>query len=273
MPCKNRMVKNMKQERDTTSSDFDFTKAMVAADGIRHTFTLKRGVDLHPDQWDHIVYHLIKDALLEPLSMIIAPNNRPYLHVYVPSRDEIEIMIKESDGVTCKNFAGVCETAVNSYAGLALYANKNQQNPDMTMRFGALYSYLNYGDAGGPAQLVDNMARAIRINPQNPKQAIADQNDMTFEEGEPSEAFLNDFIRACMRQELRKYTGNQNLEVGFLLRQQYMYAMRHMIVVTTSQPIGTQDEIHQLMQGLTWYMPLLLPLAYTQEDGYMDIYY
>lgn len=280
------MMANMKQTWDATSGFFDFSKALTASDGMRHNFTLVRGVDLHPDQWDQIVYHLIKYALLEPHSIIIGPNDRPYLQVYVPSREEIDIMMNENDGVkinpgrtskvqsswktdqvTYKNFAGVCKIAIENHAGLALYSSKDQREPNMTMRFGALYSYLQYGDAGGPAQLIDNMIRAIRTNPQEPKHAIADENDLSYIEGEPSEDFFNEFLRICIRQEFRIHTGNNNLEVDFMLREQNMYVMRHMIVVKTSQSLGNQEETNRLMQNMTWYMPLYLPLAVKTEDA------
>lgn len=286
------MMANMKHTWDMTSGFFDFGKAMTAAGGIRHNFTLERGVDLHPDQLDHIIYHLIKGALLEPHSFIFGPDNRPYLQVYVPSREEIEIMMRENNGIkinpprtskpqsggesdqiTYKNFASVCKTAVGSYAGLALYSKMDQRSPHMTMRFGALYSYLQYGDVGGPAQLIDNMMRAIRTNPQSPKQAIADPNDTSFQEGNPSEPFFNEFIRMCIRQDLRKTMHNDNLEVDFFLREQYMYVMRHLIVLKISQSLGPQAQANQIMQNLTWYMPLFLPLAFTGENGYMDVYH
>ena len=35
----------MKQNWDQTSGFFDFKKAITTADGIRHTFTLQRGVN------------------------------------------------------------------------------------------------------------------------------------------------------------------------------------------------------------------------------------
>lgn len=164
------MMANVKQTWSATSGFFDFSKALTASDGIRHNFTLERGVDLHPDQWDQIVYHLIKFSLLEPHSVILGPDNRPYLQVYVPSREEIEMMMKENNGIkinpnrssnlpsagktdqiTYKNFAGVCKIALENYAGLALYSSKDQREPNMTMRFGALYACLCF-----PVWLVAN---------------------------------------------------------------------------------------------------------------------
>jgi hypothetical protein len=143
----------------------------------------------------------------------------------------------------------------------------------MTFRFGALFSYLFCGDVNGPPEICENLQRAIPINPSNPKQAILDENDMTLEEGEPSEEFFNDFLRVCIRQELRKYTRNQNLEVSFILRQQYMYVMRHLMVIKTSEPIGDQKTTSSLLQNLTWYMPIYLPLAHVEEDGGIGVYY
>ena len=89
----------MKKKWNNATGIFDFKKAITAADGIRHTFTLQRGVEMHSDQWDHIIYHLIKDALLEPFSIIFAPNNRPYLQVYVPSKEEIRSMQDDNTGI------------------------------------------------------------------------------------------------------------------------------------------------------------------------------
>lgn len=271
---------------------FDFQKAITMSRGTHQTFKQKRGIDMHPDQWDMFIHLFIKDALLEPHDFVISPSNRPFLQVYVPNEDEVKFMIEGHDDikigsstplktleksneekVTYKNFASICKTAVESYAGIALYGSKAQDDPDMTIRFGALHSFLQYGDVGGPPQLCDNMKQAILINPSNPKQAIADENDYTFEEGAPSEEFFNDFIRVCMRQELRKYTGNKNLEVSFLLRQQFMYVMRHLIVIKPSESIGDQKATSTLLQNLTWWMPIYLPLAHVGEDGRIDIYH
>ena len=270
---------------------FDFQKAITAANAIHTTFKQKRGVDMYPDQWDAFIYVFIKDALLEPHDCVFAPSNRPFLQVYVPTEEEVRFMIKEHDDlkigvnstpktsqspqedkVTYKNFHSVAKIAYENYSGIALYATKAQEEPNMTIRFGALFSYLFYGDVGGSPQICENFQRAIPINPSNPKQAIADENDMNFEEGVPSEEFFHDFIRTCIRQELRKLTKNENLDVSFLLRQQFMYVMRHLIVLKTSEPIGDQDRINQLMQGLTWWMPIYLPLAFESHDGLIDIY-
>jgi hypothetical protein len=273
---------------------FDLKKACACNTGIRHTFTLQRGVDLYPDQWDQMVYVLSKDALFEPFSITIAPNGRPYLHVYVPSREEVKVMMQDGDGIqiksltkpssssqqkntdhiTYKNFASVCNTAVQNYAGLALYSDReNRTQPGMTMRFGALYSYLQYGDAVGPQQLVDNLIKAIQANPGNPKQAILDKTNKASREGEPSEAFFNEFLRILIRQELRMITKNENLSVNFILRQQEMYAMRDMLVLEPSVNLGDAERASQIMQALTWYMPLFLPLVYKASDGALDIFY
>lgn len=281
----------MKQSWDQTSGFFDFKKAITAADGIRHTFTLQRGVEMHPDQWDHIVYFLIKDALLEPFHITFGPNNRPYVQVYVPSREEIQVMkdnnngiktnaiksplnqnIKNDDVITYKNFASVCTNAVENYAGIALYSSKDQREPNMTIKFGALYAFLQYQDMGGPPQICNNMITAIKTNPQNPRQAIADEDNRNYKEGEPSEEFFNSFLRTLITQELRKIANNDQLQIQFLLREQYMYVLRHMIVVKLSEKIGDQSKINQIMQSLTWYMPLYLPLAHICEDGYIDLY-
>jgi hypothetical protein len=281
----------MKQNWDQTSGFFDFKKAITAADGIRHTFTLQRGVEMNSDQWDHIIYHLIKDALLEPFSIILGPNNRPYLQVYVPSKEEIQSMQDDNDGIKVnatksplnqntknddviayKNFASVCTNAVENYAGIALYSSKDQREPNMTIKFGALYAFLQYQDMGGPSQISDNMITAIKTNPQNPRQAIADEDNGSYKEGEPSEEVFNSFLRTLITQELRRIINNGQLQIQFLLREQYMYVLRHMIVVKPFEKISDQSRINHIMQNLTWYMPLYLPLAYIDEDGYINLY-
>ena len=246
---------------------------------------------MHPDQWDHIIYHLIKDALLEPFSIIFGPNNRPYLQVYVPSKEEIQSMqddnngikvnatksplnqnTKNDDVITYKNFASVCANAVENYAGIALYSSKDQREPNMTIKFGALYAFLQYQDMGGPSQVCENMIIAIKTNPQNPRQAIADEDNRNYKEGDPSAEFFNGFLRTLITQELRKITNNDQLQIQFLLREQYMYVLSHMIVVKPSEKIKDQNRINNIMQNLTWYMPLYLPLAHISEDGYIDQY-
>jgi len=274
------------------SEELDFQKAITAAKAIHQTFKQERGVDMYPDQWDAFIHVFIKDALLEPHDCVLAPSNRPFLQVYVPNEEEIRFMLKEHDDlkiganntsttpnkaqeekVTYRNFGSVAKMAYESYTGIALYGSKAQEDPNMTIRFGALFSYLFYGDVGGPPQICENMQRAIPINPSNPRQAIVDENDMNFEEGVPSEEFFNDFLRTCIRQELRKLTKNENLDVSFLLRQQFMYVMRHMIVLKTSEPLGDQEKTNTLLQELTWWMPIYLPLAHTGPDGVMEVYY
>jgi len=59
---------------------------------------------------------------------------------------------------------------------------------------------------------------------------------------------------------------------GGNIPKQYMYILRHMIVIKPSEKIGDQNRINHVMQSLTWYMPLYLPLAYVSEDGYIDQY-
>ena len=269
---------------------FDFKKAMIAADGIRHTFTLERGVDLHSDQWDHIVYHLIKDALLEYMDIFLAPNYRPYLKVYVPSKEEIEAMTQDSEinikissastqkesltegKITYKNFGSICLNAVENYAGLALFSQKHKTEPDMIVRFGALYSYLQHGDFGGPPQLVDNMIKAIKLNPLNPKQAVVDPADTSFDTGEPSEEFFDNYMRTLIQQELKALLDNKELDVTYHLRKQHMYALCHILIINMSHEFKDTDQQHRIMQYLTWYMPLYLSLGYESEDGGIDIY-
>lgn len=274
------------------SGEFDFQKAITASRGIYQTFNQKRGVDMHVDQWDMFIHLFLKDALLEPHDFVFSSPARPFLQVYVPNEEEIRFMLKEHDDlkigennastpsnkeqeekVTYKNFHSVAKMAAENFSGIALYGSKAQEEPNMTIRFGALHSYLQYGDVGGPPQICENMQRAIPVNPSNPKQAIADKNDMNFEEGVPSEEFFNDFLRTCIRQDLRKLTKNENLEVSFLLRQQFMYVMPHMIVLKTSEPIGNQEKTNALLQELTWWMPVYLPLCYNDADGHMTLYH
>lgn len=273
------------------SSQFDFQKAMTAAKAIHTTFKQKRGVDMYPDQWDAFIYVFIKDALLEAHDIVIGPSNRPFLQVYVPNPEEVSAMLEghedikiganntsktqknsEEEKVTYKNFGSVAKTAYKSYAGIALYATKAQEEPNVTIRFGALFSYLFHGDVGGPPAVCENMQKAIPINPSAPRQAIADENDTSFNETEPSEEFFHDFLKTCMRQELRKLTKNEDLDLSFLLREQFMYVMHHMIVIKTSESLGDQDKTNALLQNLTWYMPIYLPLAHLHEDGKFDIF-
>lgn len=140
--------------------------------------------------WDNMIYALLQVGMFEKISFRFASETRPFLFIYIPTEEEIDFMISQSDfsqikinernpyfgriqknesQITYRNFNSLCIEAVENYAGIAICLDKKREaSPQMTIRYGALYSLLHYGDMGGPTQLLDNMTEALKINPHDP---------------------------------------------------------------------------------------------------------
>lgn len=242
-----------------------------------------------------MIYILIRDALLEKMDFRFASETRPFLFVYIPTEQELDVMMTESDfahlkineehqhpshsqqnsdTVTYRNFSSICSEAVKNYAGIAICTEKGRDaTPKMTIRFGALYSFLNYDDMGGPPQLVNNMIKAININPKDPKQTIINENDKSLQIGEPDDLFFPKLLRILIQQEFKKFFNDDKIEIDFVLREQGMFALRHMIWIKSSQDFINLDQQHKFMNYLTWYMPLYLPLVYSAPNDAIDVYH
>ena len=288
------MILNLEWQKQTNFVDLN--KAREANEALRDILQTEKNNPIPAGQWNFVVHNALPHGLLRIMRDVMGPDGKPYMMVYVPTVDEINALIADKQTMSSEmnnhvqkehvepkegeirvnydNFASICSKALKQFCGLAICLHDDPKAiPETTIRLGGVFSFLTFKYIGGPWQLIQDYGHTIKeVDAANPFQGILDKTDTTFRIGQPSFDFLPEFIRNCITDEIRHELKEEDVGVKFTIREQNMYAMRRMIVISTSKSMGDQNRINQVMQSLTWYMPYYLPLAHISEDGFIDQY-
>lgn len=200
-------------------------------------------------EWRHQFYQIIKGGLFAFAGMITDGNGRGYVGVYV---------VDEADENT-KAFEELARYAFECEAGIAVLDHQSEEGeaPLEILRFGAIWSYVVYGELAGNPDVMNDYAQALKAGHQNPFEAeVSDSNKALT--GSSTEEFFPLPVRDMIMGEVQEIAPDAN--VNFQLWQQERYAMPSSIQVIV-KPELTDAQKEALSRQFAWYSTPYLPIG------------
>lgn len=218
-------------------------------------------------EWNKKLYDLTPGAWFEIKGNITDPEGRTYIAAKLVEAEHID-QIKTSqenpnryiaphEKTEITDFSSVAIQAANSLLGVAIITTEENRRPDALIRFGAVWSYCEYGDLAGCGNVIVDFERAFSIDQKNPFDVTVQETDH-YTVGKPNEAFFPLFIRQIISEEIKSVYPTATPD--FSLLTETRYAMPMSILIQLGINIS-DNEKRNLQHQLTWYMPPYLPVA------------
>tara|TARA_B100000949_G_C14227059_1_gene427214 strand:+ start:131 stop:880 length:750 start_codon:yes stop_codon:yes gene_type:complete len=217
--------------------------------------------------WSKKLYDLLPDSWLEIKGNVTDPDGRTYIAAKLAedsfidqiktSQENPNRYIPSEDKTNIADFSSVAIQAANNLLGIAIISTEENQRPDALLRFGAIWSYCEYGDLAGCGNVIVDFERAFSIDQKNPFDVTVQETDH-YTVGKPNEAFFPLFIRQIISEEIKSVYPTATPD--FSLLTETRYAMPMSILIQLGINISDNDK-RNLQHQLTWYMPPYLPVA------------
>lgn len=134
------------------------------------------------------------------------------------------------------------------------------------IKYGAIWSYCEYGELGGNDIIREQYEKALSINLVNPFEAlVGESGEVMF--SYPSEYVLSNFLKELLTEVIEEIIPDAKPE--FLLRTEKRYALPHSICVDLGKELPEELE-HKITDTLMFYVPPYLPIHVDSSPKQID---
>ena len=167
-------------------------------------------------------------------------------------------MVEEDDDVSAKSFAQVIHAAMNENSGIAILSTLEDKRPDAYIRWGAVWSYMEYHYLGGLETSRLNFQKAIAVDPVNPLLVESgDKRDPVL--SLPHLGFFPPYVAMKIAAEVKALYPES--EPSFCVISQPRHIVGDGILLSLNLKASLPpDEQTALGRHLSWYLPPYLPL-------------
>lgn len=202
-------------------------------------------------KWKEKFYDLVPENTFQIVGGMTDPDGNPYASATLPGLASVDNAEKT------KSFPELIDYCMKRHCGLAFVMKVNSDMPDALLRFGSIWSYYEYQNLAGCANVVDDYKKAYQITPECPFDALISESQAVYI-GQPSNEFFPPYMRDILTEEIEKYFPAA--KPSFHLLNQEKYAMPFSIMVQLHCPIEPQ-QMNTLRNKLLWFMPPYLPIS------------
>lgn len=168
-------------------------------------------------------------------------------------------MIEKDDDIASKSFAEVVHAAMNENAGIAILSSLNKNTgPEASIRWGAVWAYMEYHYLGGAEKSRLNFQKAIAIDPENPLLVESgDKRDSVYTI--PHLGFFPPYVAMKIASAIKLVYPDADPSFCVITQPRYIAGEGILLSLNLKAPLPA-DEQTALVRHLCWYLPPYLPL-------------
>lgn len=175
------------------------------------------------------------------------------------ARKYLGCVLAGDQDITSKSFAEVVHAAMNEDAGIAIISDLDvDKAPDATLRWGAVWAYMEYHYLGGAERSRLNFQKAIAIDSKNPLLVESgDKRDSVY--AIPHLGFFPPYVAMKIVSVIKPIYPDADPSFCVITQPRYIAGEGILLNLNLKAPLPA-DEQTALVRHLCWYLPPYLPL-------------